>query len=418
MLGHRRGLDGLQLVGGGPRHVDAGGVGVARAQLADRLPLARRDARLDPAALVLDVDRRAGADDVGPAHALHRDLDPVLPALLAGPVGRQVERRVVAGLVVAPGRPAAAVELVERAHLPVGGPLRLHAHDLGAGAAPVHRPVVAVAPVEADGVLGPEALGERLVVEPRLAAVGGGGQRQRAREREPDQRGDAEPGPQRQPLEPQEADRQHGQRRAEQQRPRPAHRDHGRGGQHEQRGQRQERVAARAVRARPQREQTREHHQRGAEQLQHQRRPRVGALVGEPDRAQRLRPADQPGAELVEPPRPQQPEVEARREVGGEQAGQRRRDHRVRARALGKPLAGDHGAGREHREQDPQQRPSTAAGRRPSAATARRPGRRAPRSRRAAPPTPAAARPVRAPAARARTRWRRRRSPPAFSQGG
>ena len=351
----RLGGDVGELVGGRPRHVDLRRVGVAGAQLADRLPLPGGDAALDPPALVEHLDRRAGADHVVAAHALDRDLDAVLEARVQ--LGRKVQCRIVAGAVVAARGPAVAVELVQRADLPVGGPRRLHAHDLGAGAAPADRPVVAVAPVEAHRVLGSQPLGERLVVEPRLAAVGGRGQRERAGEREPDQRGDAEAGPQRQPLEPQEADGQHGQRHAQQQRAGAAHRDHRRGGEHEQHGQRQERIAAGAAGARPQRQQPGDHHQPGAEQLQHERRPRVGALVGQPHGAQRLAAAHEARAQLVQPARPQQPEVEARREIGGQQPGQRRADHRERAPALGHPLAGDDRGGGEHRQQHPEQRP-------------------------------------------------------------
>ncbi len=269
---------------------------------------------------------------------------------------RQVERRVGAGAVVAGRGPAVAVELVERADLPIGRPPRLHADDLGARAAPADRPVVAVAPVEAHRILGPEALGERLVVEPGLAAIGRRGQRERAGEREPDQRGHAEARPQRQPLEPQEADGQHRQRGAEQQRAGAAHRDDRRGGEHEQRGQRQERVPAGAVGPRPEREQPGGHHQPGSEQLHDQRRPRVGALVGQPHGAQRLRAAHEAGAELVEPARPQQPELQPGREVRAEQPGQGGADHREGTSALGNELAGEHGARGEHGQQHPQQR--------------------------------------------------------------
>ena len=152
-------------------------------------------------------------------------------------------------------RPRVVREHVEVARLPVQRLGRDDPHDLVAVPRPGDR-AVALRPREAHGVVGPEALGERAVVEPGLAAVGGGRDRQRTQQRDRDQAGDAEPGPQRQALQPQEDDRQRGQHEAEQQRGRrTAQRDDRRGDEHQQHGERRRtgsRDPARsAARARP-----------------------------------------------------------------------------------------------------------------------------------------------------------------------
>ena len=91
------------------------------------------------------------------------------------------------GRLLVPARP---VEAREVRRLPVVRLVGVDAHHLVAVARPVDRPVVLV-PGEAHRVVRPEPLGERLVVEPRLAAVGDRGQRQRAGQRHAEQRGDA-----------------------------------------------------------------------------------------------------------------------------------------------------------------------------------------------------------------------------------
>ncbi len=412
LLGRRRGRDRAQLLGGRSRHVDLRPVGVARAQVAGRPPLARRHARLDPSRRVGDVHRGAGADHVGAAHPLDRDLDAVLEAGLALPVGGEVERGVVAEAVEAAGVPAAPVEVVERAHLPIGRAARPHAHDLRAAARPRDRAVVAVAPVEADRVLRPEPLGERLVVEPRLAAIGGRRQRQRAGQREPDQGGDAEPWPERQPLEPQEADGQQRQRGAQPQRARPAQRDHRCGGEDEHHGQREERDsharcphrAARTPAAR--RPSPARRRAPAARAPATGRRPRRGA--GPCSAPARRRPA---------PSRARRGGGGAATRGRGRRRGRRRAGRRARCRAAPRPGPG-RGAGRTRPPRSPPRRRArpTAArgrwtGRPPSAATGRPRGTRAPRSRRAAPPTQATTQRDRAPSL-AQAHWRRQGSPP------
>ena len=194
--------------------------------------------------------------------------------------------------------------------LPVVRLVGLDAHDLVAVARPVDRPVL-LRPGEPHRIVGPEVLGERLVVEPRLAAVGDGRQRERAGERDAEQQRDAEPRPQRQPLQPQEAHGQRGDRDAEHQRPRAAERDDRRHDGHEQRHQRQERVAA-AARARPARDQRRGRQQQRPGDLERHLRPRVGPVVGQPHGAERLRAAHQAVDQVVPVARAQVVEREAR----------------------------------------------------------------------------------------------------------
>ena len=228
-------------------------------------------------------------------------------------------------------RPRRAVEHVEVARLPVQRLARGDPHHLVAVARPVDR-AVALRPREPHRVVGTEALGERAVVEPRLAAVGHRRQRQRAGQRDREQRGDAEPGPQRQPLQPQEADRQRREREPEQQRPRAAERHDRRGDDDDQHGERDERVAAvrhrerrRATlglerRARPERQQPGEDQQLGAEQLEHDPRPRVGADVRQPHGPERLQAAAETRDQLVPVARAQQVELGARERVAGRAA--------------------------------------------------------------------------------------------------
>ena len=177
------------------------------------------------------------------------------PAGLHAPLRRELVLGVDAAEPRPPLRPLLAVEVVEVGHLPVRRPRRRDAQHLGALARPVERPV-AVAPVERERVVGPEALGERLVVEPRLLAVGRRRERQRPHDRQRQHRRDPRARLERQPLEPQEADGERGQHGAEHDRLRAAERDERRGHQRQQQRQRQERVAAPAL-ARPERQQRR-----------------------------------------------------------------------------------------------------------------------------------------------------------------
>ena len=119
---------------------------------------------------------------------------------------------------------------------------RLDPQHLAPLALPLDRPV-GVVPVEAHRRRRAEALGERAVVEPRRVAVGGHAQRQRAGEREPAEHRDADARPQRQPLEPQEADGERGDRAAEHERARRSDRGDRRRDEHEQRSEREEREA-------------------------------------------------------------------------------------------------------------------------------------------------------------------------------
>ena len=142
-------------------------------------------------------------------------------------------------------RPGLAVEHVEVARLPVQRRGGHDPHDLVAVARPRDRPV-ALLPREAHRVVGAEALGERAVVEPRLAAIGQRGDRQRAQQRHREQPGDAEPGPEREPLQPQEARRsaRRARARAAADAAGPAQRDDRRGDDDQQHGQRDDRIAA------------------------------------------------------------------------------------------------------------------------------------------------------------------------------
>ena len=189
------------------RVVDLGRVRVAAAQLRGRGPAAGHAGRAHRTRRVLDLHDRARPRHVERPHPPYRDLDPILPAGLVAPVLAQLVLEVGA---LAVGRllvPAGPVEGREVGGLPVMRVVGGDAHDLVAVARPVDRAVVLV-PAEADRIVRPEPLSERLVVEPGLAAVGDRGQRQRAGERDAEQRGDAKTRPQRQTLEPQEADRQ------------------------------------------------------------------------------------------------------------------------------------------------------------------------------------------------------------------
>ena len=143
---------------------------------------------------VVDVDGRPRADHVADPHPPDRDLDVARPRRRVLPVLRHVERVERPRPRVSSGserrRPRGVGEDVEVARLPVQRLLRDHAHDLVAVARPRDRPV-GLRPREAHRVVGPEALGERAVVEPRLAAIGRRRDRQRAEQRQRDQPGHA-----------------------------------------------------------------------------------------------------------------------------------------------------------------------------------------------------------------------------------
>ena len=240
-----------------------------------------------------------------------------------------------------PGRPPdGAVELVEVLDLPVRRAPRVDAQHLGALARPVERPV-GVAPVEGHRRAGPELLGPGAVVEPRAVAVGGGRERDRAHDDDAEH-GEADPGAARQPLEPEEADGERGERRAEQHLVGAADRHDRRGDHDEQRREREEQVPA-AVLARPEGEQRREHAEHRAEQLERQRGPGVRGLVGQGDGAERLGAAPQPGHEVVPLARLEQVQREPGGGVRAEQARQRRAERQRRRPA--RP-----GARPQHRE--------------------------------------------------------------------
>ena len=227
------------------------------------------------------------------------------------------------------------------------GSLGHDAHDLVAVARPVDRPV-ALRPREPHRVLRAEALGEGAVVEPGLTAVGGRRHRQRAHERHDQQPEHAEPGLERQPLQPQEAHGQRRDRQPEQHGPRAADRHDRRGDHDDQHRERHERIAALGhlqrhplVRphrhARPERQQPREDEQLHAEQLEHDPRPRIGARVRQPDGAERLEPAAEPGQQLVPVPRPQVPELEPREQIAREERGADHDHQRERAQTHAQP---------------------------------------------------------------------------------
>ena len=257
------------------------------------------------------------------------------------------------GRLLVPARP---VEAREVGRLPVVRLVGGDAHHLVAVARPVDRAVVLV-PGEADRVIGPDPLGERLVVEPRLAAVGDRGQRQRAGQRHAEQRGHAQAGPQRQPLEPQEADGERGDRRAEQQRPRTAERDDGRDDEHEQPDEREERVPAGAAASRPAGELGGQREEQRAADLERGARPRVGAVVRHRHGAERLRAAHDAVDQLAPVARLEVLEVDPGHDERREQARRRRGRQRERVPARRHPLAGDDqrrgGRRRRHPEQGP-----------------------------------------------------------------
>ena len=136
---------------------------------------------------------------------------------------------------------------------------------------------VVVVPDEALRVHGPEPLGERPVVEPRLVAVRRRTERQRAGQHDRAERRGGQPGPERQPLEPQEDDAHDRQRDAEDHRRPAAQRDDRRHDEHQQHGPREEREAA-AGGARPRGEQRRR--ARTAARLRH----RASAAATDPPR--------------------------------------------------------------------------------------------------------------------------------------
>ena len=348
------------LAGRRRRHVHLGRVGVAAPQLRVGRPAAGLARRAQRPRLVGDLHDRAGPGHVAGAHPPHRHLDAVQPARLVAPVLAQLGLGVVAAAIARPGvAEADAVEPVEVRGLPVVRLVGLDAHHLVAVARPVDRPVL-LRPREAHRIVGAEVLGERLVVEPRLAAVGHRRQRQRARQRHAEQRRDAEPRPQRQPLQPQEADGQRGDRGAEHQRPRAAQRDDRRDDHHEQRRQRQERVAAR-VRPRPARDQRRHRqHQRPGE-LQRHLRPRVAAVVRQPHGPERLRAARHAVDQVVPVARAQEVEREGPRRRPRRAAPTAVADERARpAHARRQPVAREHRGARAGRRRDPQQRAAGA----------------------------------------------------------
>ena len=339
-------IGGADLGGARRRHVHLSLVGVAAAQLAARDPAPGLAGRLDRPRRVLDLHHRAGRDHVERAHAAHRHLDVVEPAGLVAPVLAQLAAGIVAVALHAAGvGEPDPVEALEVGGLPVMRLVGLDAHHLVALARPVDRPV-ALVPGEADRVVRPEPLGERLVVEPRLAAIGHRRQRQRAGQRDAEQERDPEPGPQREPLQPQEADRQRRDPHAEQQRARAAERDDGRDDRDQQAHQRQEQVAA-AARARPAGEQGRRGQQHRPGDLERQLRPDIRPVVRKPHGAERLRAADQPVDQLVPVRRLEVPQLDARHR---ERADQRQHGNDERpdpAPAPGQPVAReDRSAGR------------------------------------------------------------------------
>ena len=221
------------------------------------------------------------------------------------------------------------------------------AHDLVAVPRPVDRPV-ALRPREPHRVLRAEALGEGAVVEPGLTAVGGRRDGQRAHERHDQQPEHAEPGLERQPLQPQEAHGQSRDRQPEQHGPRAADRHDRRGDHDDQHRERHERIAALGhlqrrplVRphrhARPERQEPREDEQLHAEQLERDPRPRVRARVRQPHGAERLEPAAEPGQQLVPMARPQVPELEPGEQIAGEERGADHEHQRERAQTHAEP---------------------------------------------------------------------------------
>ncbi len=338
-----------------PRRERLDAVGVAAAERGRRAPDPGVAARLDRAGGVADREGRPRPDHgvgLDPPQGDAQRVAPLRPALPA--VGQVEVRRRRPGPVAAVVDPGLPVEVVEVGDLPVRRAPGVDAQHLGAVARP-RDVAVRVVPVELDRVVGAEALRERLVVEPRLLAVRRARERERAGERQRRHRRDPQPGPQRQPLEPEEADGQRGQDQPEHHRPRAADRHDRRGDEHEQQREREELVPARAVPPRPEGQQRGEHAEQRAEELEREARPRVGPAVGHLDARERLGAVREPGAELVEPARLEQRERQPRARVGGDDGGDR---HRGRER-VGEALAGvrpqDPHRGRD-RDDHPEQR--------------------------------------------------------------
>ena len=301
-------------------------------------------------------ERRAGARVGVALQAAHGDggragpLRAGAPALLEVGLGPRP-----VGVGHAAHHPALAVEVLEVLELPVLRLRRLDPQHLAPVALPRDRAVGRL-PVEAHRRRRAEPLGERAVVEPRVVAVGRQAQRQRAGERDPAQHRDPDARPQRQPLEPQEADRQRGDRAAEPERARRPDRGDRGDDEDQQRGEPDEREAAR-VGARPRGEQRGGGDEQRAAEPQRDVRPRVRAAVGERDAAQRLEPAPDARAQLV--PVRQQPRVEPGDERGEDQPeerGERRAGHPHARRQRGGRaghLAREHGG--EHPRQPVEQ---------------------------------------------------------------
>ena len=374
-----------------PRRVGLDAVGVAAAERRGRAPEPRVAARLDRAAGVADREGRPGPDHRVGLDPPQGDAERVAPLRAALPPVGQVElRRGRAGPVAARVGPRLAVEVVEVGDLPVRRPAGVDAQHLGAVARPGDV-AVGVVPVELDRVVGTEALGERLVVEPRLLAVRRARQRQRAGQRQRQHRRDPEPRPQRQPLEPEEADGQRGQDEPEHDRPRPADRDDRRGDEDEQQREREELVAAGPVAPRPERQQGGEHAEQRAEQLEREARPRVRAAVGHLDARERLRPVREPGAQLVQPARLEQREREPRGGVRGDERRDRHAERQRAAEAAARVRPQDPDRGGDGDEHPEQRVPPREVDDHPLPLRARR-AARAPRTRPAGPRRQAAAR--------------------------
>jgi hypothetical protein len=218
-----------------------------------------------------------------------------------------------------------------------------------------------VPPVEAGGILGPDAFGEAAEVEPGRLPIGRARERQRPHEGDGGQGRQSDPGAQRDALEPEKADRERGEHHAEEDGAAAAERDQRRRREHEQGGKREERVAA-AGRTRPEGQQSGRHAEQGAEQLEGQGGPRVHAGVRQADRDERSGGVREPARQLAPACGAQQPDVEAGGRDGSEQGGDRHEDPggppaAVRQRRDG-PDRGP-GAGREDHPEQRARHPQT-----------------------------------------------------------
>ena len=396
----------------GGRDVDLGRVGVAAAQRAGASQVpgempgsTRRDSSLTPIG-------RARADHVGAcacAGSRPRSCSstPGGPAPVLGMSQRAGSRRRAAARARRPRGPLKTSRL--RAFQYSGSARTTRMTSLPSRGQ-VDRPV-ALVHEKRTGSSGPEALGERAVVEPRLAAVGGRRDRQRARAARPRAApATPEPGPQRQPLQPQEARRvSAASAEPEQQRGAvPPSETTGEATTTSSTRERDERVAAigrrqrhaRAGprRARPERQQPGEDQQLGAEQLEHDPRPRVArSRTGSRTVPSACRPPPSPDNSSSQCRAAEAAEAGAREPVAERTA--RRTRHGAAARAPRSRRGGQRARTpappppAADRDEHPQQRPRRTQSPPTAAATRSAPSARpARRARRGAPPTAAAAR--------------------------